>query len=103
MKNILLLKLTALIATMLFSVSVQATNSGYANITEVKSWQTFASAVLTVDHNCGTNGSHYRLSFSYKEEYALLLTAFSLGYTVNVFYNCDSQGYAQITGIRARP
>lgn len=94
----------ALALTFLISSgAVNAENSGYASITEIKSWDTKHDIYLSVSHNCGGPGTtHYHLPKDDNQKYALLLSSFVTGMVVNLAYTCQADGYPLITGVRAR-
>lgn len=88
---------------LLVSGVTNAINSNYANITEIKSWDTKNDIYLSIGHDCGgTDVSRYNLAKEDNQKYALLLSAFISGMYVNLAYNCGTDGYPIIVGVRAR-
>jgi len=79
-------------------------NTGYVNITEIKSWGDRIDVLLTEAHNCtGPDTKRYSLftNSNRRYDYALLLSAFNADRLVNLKFHCV-EGYPEITGIRVR-
>lgn len=91
------------------SSSAFGDNSGYGYITEIKAWDNRNDVYIDKPNNCGhpdpNFANYYQLktdSTEYRQKYALLLTAFSLGYRINVAYTCVGN-IPEISAIRAKP
>lgn len=83
--------------------SANAINSGYAGITEIKSWEAKNDIYLDVSHGCGAvDTKRYELPKTDNQLYALLLSAFAMSMVVNLAYNCNENGFPIIVGVRAR-
>jgi len=79
-------------------------NTGYVNITEIKSWRTKIDVILTETHNCtGADTTRYHLlkNSNTRHDYALLLSAFTADMRVNLQFQCI-EGYPKIRGVRVR-
>ena len=91
------------LALLLSSGSSFAVDTGYVDITEIKSWTTKNDIYLTLSHECGgTDVNRYHLSKDDNQQYSLLLSAFTAGIAVSLSYLCQPDGYPSISGVRAR-
>lgn len=76
-------------------------NSSFSNITRMNSWSTENDIYLVEEHTCtGSDKNLYKLPKTDNQQFSLLLAAFSGGFKVLLNYQCATNDYPEIMGVR---
>ncbi|OZG72360.1 hypothetical protein BTA51_16655 [Hahella sp. CCB-MM4] len=79
-------------------------NTGYLTVTELKVWKTQIDVYFNVSNQCSNSNHKMRYLLERKESlmYSSLLAAMTSGLKANVNYQCNSEGYPEIQGVRIK-
>ena len=90
---------------LLASASVNAINTPYLKVGELKSWPTIIDVYFEnlQHHECeGGHKTRYLLDREESNHLTLLLSSLMSSKTVSLSYECNAQGFPEIRGVRLK-